>query len=466
MAEPGRIAEEASKADPSPAPPYPIISQRPLDAASRRKLLGMQVGSRFRTGSDIPRTDSHELLVYKVNGKYRPDNGFGLSHEDVVNATHVVVVDMTRDRQVLVELPIASSDSETFRVMVTFTCTVTDPLVVIREGVKAYPALLTYLKSHNKIVQLGLGYPLAEVNEVRIDVDAEIQALATIRPPVLPGMLVSVASVEVAEPIDLAEFRRSLRDLQNTHTLDSARQGYSQDLDQGDRAYKNEMAEAQQKHDLHLDIGRHQHANEMAHTQQDHDYLLAAQEQTHAQILGLKKTQFENALATAQQQHDLALRAKTNAFALEQLKKASSVIGTDPQLALHFAFQAGAMNERELVAGLQTHQDKQHDDDQRRLDREHAIRVFELQWDRETERQKDSESSEEQRFIRGIRAELVRDLIKKGYLDSIDPETLATDLLGELTAGPSAAKPELPGGGGNSVGQHEDPPSVREEDGD
>jgi len=458
--------------------PYPVVDQRPLDEAGRRKLLGMRVGSRTRAAQDLPRPSTHEVLILGTNGQYRLGTGFGLSDEEIIKADHVSIVDVSRDKQVPVDLAIPSRDADGFQVMVTFVCTVTDPLVVVKEGINAQSALLSYLKGHHKIVHLGLPYRLAEINEVRIDVEAEIRAIATIAPPVLPGMLISVASVEVATPTELAAFQQKLRDLENTHTLDSLQQGYTQNLDQGQRQYENDMSRAQQDHELRLDEEKARFENAKALVQQQHAHTLAAGGLRNQQELDQSHLLFQNATARAQQEHahqladqdhrhTLSLREATNDFALRELEKATAVMGTDPQLALQYAFQAGELNARDLAAGWQGREDRRHDDVQRDRDRQHEIRMLELKWDRETKMRAESDATEEQRFIRAIRADLVRDLIKKGYLETIDPETLAGELLGDLTAGPGAAKAGLPrGNNGVPADPEEDGPSVREEDGD
>lgn len=115
---------------------YPITGGGPLEPAPKRGFLGL--GRRYRDGSEVPKADAHQVLVYRVDGDYLVDRGrLGSSDEQVVNATHVSVVDMRRSAQVVVELPIPSRDASDFMMRVTFACTVTDPLVVVREGINA-----------------------------------------------------------------------------------------------------------------------------------------------------------------------------------------------------------------------------------------------------------------------------------------------------------------------------------------
>ncbi|MCY1145783.1 hypothetical protein OWR29_47980, partial [Actinoplanes sp. Pm04-4] len=128
--------------------------------------------------------------------------------EQVVQATHVSLVDMRRDAPVVTRLEIPSRDQSTFEVLVTFTCTVTDPIAVVRGGVNAEEALLGHLKAHNRIFELGLDYPLAEINEVRRLVSAQVKAYLTIRPPTVPGMSVAIKSVEITSPELIARYEQ------------------------------------------------------------------------------------------------------------------------------------------------------------------------------------------------------------------------------------------------------------------
>jgi hypothetical protein len=431
--------------------PYPVGVERPLDATSRRKLLGMSIGGKSRSSRELPTTTPHEVLVYRVGGRFRLDEGLGLSHEDVVNASHVSSVDMTHDKQVVVEIPIPSRDSEMFHLLVTFMCTVTEPLLVVERGINAEHGLLTYLKSHHEIVHLGLKYPLAEINEVRIDAEAEITSLASIRPPALPGMFVTLASVEVATPTELIEFHQKLRGLQRSHTLESVEQGYQQNLEQGRREYENETALTQQRHEHDLDHERTTYENQKAFTQQDHE-----------QLLGFKS-----------QRHDLSSRQLASEFARQEMLRARELLGTDPLAALQYALHAGRMDEREYAAELQADADRQRAIEQRRADQAHDESMLQLQWDQEAKLRAEHKAEENQNFVRAIKLELLRDLGKRGYLDTIDPETLATELLGELTTGSSSApaSAQLPAADANRAAPVApapagDRPSVREEDGD
>src|SRR5262245_5392003 len=125
------------------APSYPIVIGRGLDEARRRGPLGIR--SARREVDEMIRPDAgHHVLVYKVDNDYVLDNG-GRSGRDeqVVRASHVSVVDMRREAPVVVEFPVPSKDSAEFTVRVTFGCTVTDPITIVRDGITDPQAILT-----------------------------------------------------------------------------------------------------------------------------------------------------------------------------------------------------------------------------------------------------------------------------------------------------------------------------------
>ena len=81
---------------------YPIISQRVLAAADRGGLLGL--GARRRPTSELPLPNPHEAVVYKSGGNYIVDNGRTRPHDDhVVNATSISVIDMRKNKPVMVQ---------------------------------------------------------------------------------------------------------------------------------------------------------------------------------------------------------------------------------------------------------------------------------------------------------------------------------------------------------------------------
>ena len=118
---------------------YPIVQQRPLDPSKKRGWLR----GKARDATELPKPAAHHVLVFRVNGHYIVDNAErALNAEEVVEATHVSLVDMTRNAEIMVQLGIPSADAAEFTMQVTFTCTVTNPTVVVREGMTEAQTML------------------------------------------------------------------------------------------------------------------------------------------------------------------------------------------------------------------------------------------------------------------------------------------------------------------------------------
>jgi hypothetical protein len=178
---------------------YPIVDMRELHLPGRTGRW--KLGPRARV--DIPRPrEGHFALVYKVNNRFVLDHGrLRPRDNDVINASQVSVVDLSRQKQVEVELLVPSQDRSFFIVLVTFACTVDDPVAVVQGGIiDPGPILLIYLKSHHGYGQMGLGFPIAEVDEARRYINAQLDAYATVSGPVIEGMRVTMTSVEVRTP--------------------------------------------------------------------------------------------------------------------------------------------------------------------------------------------------------------------------------------------------------------------------
>jgi hypothetical protein len=247
--------------------PYPVVVQRPLAEPRKRGPLGLL--PRKREKHELPTVSAHEVMVYRVEGQYHLDTGQRrLSDQQVVEASHVSVVDLRRNTPVTVILTVPSAEASEFTVEVTFVCTVTDPVEIVKEGLTdAALALRAYLRSHRKFFELGLDHRLRDVNTVRRDVSAQVMAYTIERPLRLEGMTVELESVQVRTPEVLSDFeeRRRTQDFdhaldferqRNRHTLNSQRQQYEQALDDRDRGHRHDALTADQAHELLLDRER------------------------------------------------------------------------------------------------------------------------------------------------------------------------------------------------------------------
>jgi hypothetical protein len=213
-----------------PVPPYPIVAQHELGDPERRGPLGLV---KRRQLEDIPKIKPHEVLVWRVGSRYVVDRRELRAHDDIlVRASSVSVVSVRPDTEVGVSFRIDSQDAAEFVVKVTFICSVLDPVVVVRDGqVNAADALIAYLRGYQDLFNLGLMYPIKEINKVRTEMAVQVKSYMTLRPPKIPGIDVTSATVQIETPPVLAGIRKltaaqeiELRKQDHEALLDSNRQ--------------------------------------------------------------------------------------------------------------------------------------------------------------------------------------------------------------------------------------------------
>lgn len=206
---------------------YPVVTERVLAPIAPKRLFGR---APRRSATEIPEPLSGHYRVYRTRGQYILD-GDTLSFDSptVLEATHVSVVDTTVDTEVAVELPLPSRDGSIFTLRVVFLCTVGDPVEVVRAGGQSAASLLSgYLRSHQRIFEIGLDFAVDELNDVRRKLSAQVRAYATVSPPELHGMTAHLASVEVSTPEELAVFHDQLRATQRSELLDDMKERHQQ----------------------------------------------------------------------------------------------------------------------------------------------------------------------------------------------------------------------------------------------
>jgi len=183
---------------------YPIVAQYELGDPDRRGPLGMV---KRRNLEDIPKIKPHEVLVWRVGSRYVIDRRELRAHDDtVVRASSVSVVSVRPGTEVEVSFRIDSQDASEFTVKVTFICSVLDPVVVVRDGqVNAADALLAYLRGYQDLFNLGLEHPIKEINKVRTRMAIQVKSYMTLRPPKIPGMEITSATVQIETPTVLAD---------------------------------------------------------------------------------------------------------------------------------------------------------------------------------------------------------------------------------------------------------------------
>ncbi|MGW4638139.1 hypothetical protein ACWEN6_06415 [Sphaerisporangium sp. NPDC004334] len=198
--------------------PYPINAQSRLLPVEKRSRFGF--GTRRRPISEIPMPLPHQVVVLSDGSRFDGSDRkpLGSREHHVINATSYSVIDITRERPVAVRVCVPSSGADEFTLEVTFACTVTDPATVAKSGHRDLTIpLQTYLKSYHRLHQIGLRQSTAEVADVKDNAIIELGIYAEAKPPIFAGMHVQIASVEVLTPEDVREERRAAERRRREH---------------------------------------------------------------------------------------------------------------------------------------------------------------------------------------------------------------------------------------------------------
>ncbi|MFD0571303.1 hypothetical protein ACFQ0T_21520 [Kitasatospora gansuensis] len=398
---------------------------------------------------------AHEVLVFRVEGRHVLDTGRRQLHdEQLVNATHVSVVDLSRNVLVTARLTIPSAEAAEFTVDVTFNCSVMDAAMVVQEGQDdAERVLLAYLRRHKRFFELGLDFRIADISEFRRSVNAQVMAYTAVTPPQVPGLAVAYASVQVMEPEELIGFEKQRRDQGRSNVLATEKLTYNHQLD---------------------------------FTRQRQDQLRQNHQRTHERGQDLES-----------QEHQQMLAREAREFARREAIRTAEVIGDDPDAAAYWVEASGQMTAAELRDQLLRRDElrQQEQQERRALDREDRLRRQDRQWEVQRERievkrhrraeledrirldQKEKAAldralvADQQANERADRAwertatlEVVRDLIKRGHGDQtfVDVERMLDKLgasqaigSGEEPAELAAADADQPAGF-SAVGEDDD----------
>jgi hypothetical protein len=177
---------------------YPVLEERRLGPVPRRGLLGGR-----RDPLELPALDPGAVLVFEVEGQYRPPltrRHLRGTEPDVVNAVAVSLVDV-RARVVPVTLVIPTlRPGHDFVVRATFRCRVTDAAEVAQAGLTDVGSLLAeHLRQDRELFVLGgRETDLEEVVEARARIHSRLRAYCMVAPPQLPGLEVVLATVDVS----------------------------------------------------------------------------------------------------------------------------------------------------------------------------------------------------------------------------------------------------------------------------
>ncbi|MDL4815148.1 hypothetical protein [Actinomadura opuntiae] len=361
---------------------YPIIEAKALDPVGKARLLGL--GTRRRDWGEIPRPRAEQAQVYIVDGRHVVDHGrLGPDDETVVRATHVSVVDLTRDRSVSVEVTIPSKDDNHFTVRVEFLCTVLEPEKVVRTGQgDAAVVLLGYVRRYKKLFNLGLEHELPAVNQVRLLVQTQLEAYYQHVRPDTPGMRVQLASIEVPTPPELENLGKDRFGVKQGGITDALRADVQFDVDSL----------------------RARHAEELALLQKRYELQLAEQQYS---------------IDASRQVARHRLTDDDNRFAAQQAAELRASIGNDPWRADLFALAKGEGSAAQIAAGMH---DAQADAEARRReleDRQAEIAHDELRRTWATAERDAGWSREDQRQAVEARLDLLKELAKHGHLDEV-----------------------------------------------
>lgn len=437
--------------------PYPVVEERHLDPVPARRLLGRK---RTRTVAEIPRGSANHRLVYRVDGEYLLDNAaLPLHSPTVLDATHVSLVDVSRDTEVLVQLDIPSKDADLFTMRVTFVCGVVDAIAVVREGPHdVETALRAYLKGHHRIFELGLDYRLSEINEARRKLNAQVKAFTTLSPPAFLGMSAELASVEVLTPDELAKFQQSLREQERQYAIDFQQQENRQHLRSDETKYEHAMATRTQRHEFDLDANRR-------------DYERFQYQEQHQAVADDPMSALRYAYSVGE------ISAKD--FAEEVLRRDQQRIEsarTDDQRKREWD-RADERDEREWERDSvrRTWEAERTDNlealrlENRRLELDRAERKRRQEWEREDE----AFARESERGRLEANLGIIRELAQRGHLDTINLnlDKIVQTVLGEPADqldGDETARGELAAADPDSPTSEdrEDDVEVREEDAD
>ncbi|MFD4642712.1 hypothetical protein ACFWN2_35755 [Lentzea sp. NPDC058436] len=408
------------------------------------------MGRKFREPDELPKPAAHEMLVFRVDGEYVPDYGrLGPRDEQVVRASHVSLVDMSRDAPVLVAVSIQSGEASAFTVHVTFTCTVNDPVVAVRDGVNAAVVLHSYLTSHQRLFELGLARKFSDINEVIRDVSAQVRAYFEVRPITVPGMTIGLAGVEVLTPQELVEFEKTVRDKEREHVLALKQQAQAHRL-----VYESE------RDDQTLGEVRRRHRNETELDQRGHDRTVQVGDQRHRHDLEAVDRRHAHLIEAADDQHELRSAGARRQFERDQFERDLELVDGDTRKALLYALASGKLDQRELVSELRNEADRESAlaDSRQARDREYELmkrerdldhQRLQLESDRydqdaaraERLRRYTAEREDERRRF-DANVQLVQNLAARGHLDTLNLpiEKIVADVL-DMT--PPALEPEI-----------------------
>ncbi|SFE33978.1 hypothetical protein SAMN05216251_102542 [Actinacidiphila alni] len=202
---------------------YPVVSEHVLDPVTGQLF-------KRRRRENMPPLLPGTVYVLQVGGHYRqyPEGlVFDPGHDDVLDASSVSLVD-TRVRVVEVRRTLHSvSEADEFTIGVSFSCQVTDPELVARQGVVDVTApLRAYLAGEDELPRTAAEFRIEEINAVRESVARRMTAYTTVAPPRVAGMQVEFVGTEVYVAEDLRGWEQTLRQQRRDQELQQGKQDF------------------------------------------------------------------------------------------------------------------------------------------------------------------------------------------------------------------------------------------------
>jgi hypothetical protein len=263
---------------------YPLITEL---------MLGRPDSRRFRRPrrEDVPDLPPGATYVFRVSGNYREypiGTVFDPSHDDVLDASSVSLVDL-RVRIVPVDWAVPSiSEAGRFTLRASFTCQVTDPVAVARYGITDITAPLgAYLRRDAKLAGAGMAHTMDEVNVVREQITNRMKAYSAINPPDVQGMAIEFLAVEVLTPDDVAQHERDRLEVDREQELNRLRNSFEDDntqrlvglIEQGS-SWVDALALARDRIDI-ADLASQRHKEEEAVREREAEKAALAASRSH-----------------------------------------------------------------------------------------------------------------------------------------------------------------------------------------
>lgn len=172
---------------------FPVVDSKPL-----RPLRGGIFRAAKRDHADLPVQPPGTALVFQLHDRFVTPTSSPLRMDSdlVVEAVAVMVVSLRLEMlSVIVELP-STQEGTAVLLRTTFKCRVTDPVLVLEAGCfQAHDVLAAHLLEDDTLCMLGARHDAVTNFDVSQRILARVQARNVAMPPVVPGLLATLAGV-------------------------------------------------------------------------------------------------------------------------------------------------------------------------------------------------------------------------------------------------------------------------------